>query len=1030
MTRTREEAGPVPASSKETALWLLERLVPGAGVNNLHLAFRVTGGVDPALLTRTLDVLVARHEVLRRAFRAEESGLVRETVPELVVPLERETCPPEAAAARLADFVAAPFPLDGSPMLRALVLGVGADDVVCVVVHHLVFDTVSAAVLLDDFVAVYDGLAAGAPPQRASGWAQAVAEPEARPESLAYWREQLRGVRPDRLALALVPPGPSASADPDEAAVLGDQVEVELSGEAVGAVATAARALRVPEAVVLLAAYAVLLHAHGAGPDLVIGSPLNVRGSDAPRAIGYHVNVAPLRIAVDPEAGFAALVRAARDAFFGALAHHDVPVDDLLGEIPRSGGSWRHTVFRHVFNYVPHTGPAEFTVGGRPAAAEPVATRYSKFDLEFFLLPRPDGIRVRAVHNTGVVSNADAHAMVLRYDRLLVDLAGDAARAVGSVPVAHAGDLEVLTAANSTAREVPFPTVPAVLGAVVAAQPDRVAVVSADRAVTFGSLWTMAGSVRDRLRAAGVGRGDVVALLAARGPELAAAVFGVWLAGAAYLPLDPEHPVQRLAYQLADSGAAAVLVGASARVPDEIGCPVLELADAVAGPGPDEPPAVPVTGADPAYLIYTSGSTGRPKGTLVGHAALANLIGHFAADLGAAADTALWSTTFSFDISALELFAPLVRGGRVVVAPDEAKLDGRVLAESVRDHDITLLQATPTTWRQVLGEAGHALAGRTVLCGGEPLPAPLAAELVATGCSLHNVYGPTETTIWSTCARIGAAGERIGVGAPIANTTAFVADEQGRELPVGVIGELCIAGAGVALGYHGRPELTAERFRTRPGRGRHYRTGDRARWLPDGTLEVLGRADRQVKLRGNRIELGEVESVLLGLAEVSAVAVTVLGEDEGAVLVAAVLGTEQPGLRERLWSSARAELPAAAVPQDFVFLERFPLTGNGKVDHPELRRMLSERAAPAAGPAGAQAAVDPATAGIIARFAELLDRADVVAGTNFFTHGGHSLLAAKLAQQVQRETGVRVRMADVFNHPTPAELAGFVESGG
>ncbi|WP_170191990.1 non-ribosomal peptide synthetase [Saccharothrix syringae] len=1085
----------VAAARKEEALWLLERLVPGSGVNNLHLAFRVAGGLDRTALRRALDFLVGRHEVLRRTYLAADTGLTRLTAADPVVPLDDADCPPGEVADRLAAFVTAPFALDGGPLLRALRLRCGADDVFCLVVHHLIFDTASAGVLAAELAEVYTAFAADHPvPAALAGPVPALAEAPATAASREYWRQRLRGVRPDRLGLACAePPAPASP-------VAGGQVETALSAEAVRAVAELRRALRVPEAVVLLAAYVLLLEAHGAGPDIVVGTPLNVRGPDAPGAIGYHVNVAPLRIAVDRDAGFADLVRAARDAFFGALAHADVPVDDLLDQVPRAGGSWRHTVFRHVFNYVPGTDTARVRLAGVPAEPVPVRTGFSKFDLEFFLLPGADGVRLRAAYNAGALAEADVRAVVARYDALLTALAGDPARPVGAFPVWHRGDHEVIDTANRTAGPRPVYTVPAAVAAAATATPRAVALVDGDRRVSYAVLWAAAVGVRDRLVAAGVGRGDVVALLADRGAELAAAVLGVWLAGAVYLPLDPEHPEQRLTHQLADSGAAAVLAGPGARLPAGHRGPVLPISEPAGGvgaggtrsggtegggfegggvgsggfgaggvgsggvgaggigsggtegggfggggtgsggtgadsaetgstkagsAGPGAPPEVSVVGSDPAYLIYTSGSTGRPKGTVIDHGALANLIGHFSAELGAAASTALWSTTFSFDISALELFTPLVTGGLVVAAPDEARVDGRVLADLLDRHGVTLVQGTPTTWRLVLDEVGGHLAGRSVLCGGEPLPPPLAHRLLATGCELRNVYGPTETTIWSTGGRVERVGDRVPVGAPIANTEVFVIDDHGRELPVGVTGELCIAGAGVAVGYHARPDLTAERFREHPRHGRHYRTGDLARWLPDGTLELVGRADRQVKLRGHRIELGEVEAVLLAHPAVRGAAVLVLdGSGGDGTLVAAVEADEAPGLADELRAHALAELPKAAVPQDFAFLDRLPSTGNDKLDYPALARDLAGRRVVDVGVDHA----DPLVATVLGLFAELLGRGDVTPATNFFAHGGHSLLGAKLAQRLKGATGVRVRLADVFEHPTPRGLAEHVRS--
>ncbi|MEU3769039.1 amino acid adenylation domain-containing protein [Amycolatopsis keratiniphila] len=1005
------------ATRKEEALWLLERLVPGSGVNNLHLAFRVSGELDLVLLDRVLSVLVRRHPALRTVFRAGETGLSKEVHDDLPVAFEDRECSADEVDARLAEFVAEPFELDGGALLRALRLRCPGEDVCCVIVHHLNFDTVSAAVLHEEFVAVYNAFAAGdALPPELEGTAATLDEVEPKPESLAFWRDQLREVRPDELELSCGRP------DVAEPNLAGAQVTWQFAAETVEVVRELRKALRVPEAVVLLAAYYLLLHAHGAGPDLVVGSPMNVRGRETARAVGYHVNVTPLRLRVDPAEDFRGLVRRVRGVFFGALTHLDVPVDNLLAEIPRTGSSWRHTVFRHVFNYIPETGAPSFRLGGLPA--EPLAAEpgFSKFDLEFFLLPATDGIRVRAAYYTEVLGQADVQAFVRRYEALLSSLAENLDRPVGDARAFSAEDDAVIGKANRTGKPVAWSSVPSAVAAAVEAAPDAVAVEEGDRAVTYRQLWDTAAATSERLREAGVAPGEVVALVAPRGAELAAAALGVWLAGATYLPLDPDHPEQRIAYQLADSGAKVAL--SDAAIPAGTGCRALALTPVGSVPSKPASP-LPVTGA-PAYLIYTSGSTGRPKGTVVGHPALANLISHFADELGHRGQAGtLWLTTFSFDISALELFLPLATGGRLVVAPDEARVDGGALKELLDRHEVSTLQATPTTWRLVVDDVSGELTGKTVLCGGEPLPVSLARRLVDTGCELWNVYGPTETTIWSTAGRVhdGATG-RITAGAPIGNTTVFLADPNGREVPVGVTGELCIAGAGLAEGYHDRPELTEARFAVHPRHGRFYRTGDLARWLEDGTLELLGRADRQIKLRGNRIELTEVESVLLAHDEVAGAAVVVADE----VLVAYVEADTEPGLVDRLWAHAGALLPKSAVPQEFVVVDRIPLTGNDKVDYPELVRRAADLAAERVTTPAEERELDPVTAEVVALFRELLDRGDVGPGTNFFAHGGHSLLAAKLAQRVKHLTGVRVRLTDVFAHPTPAALADFVRA--
>jgi amino acid adenylation domain-containing protein len=445
------------------------------------------------------------------------------------------------------------------------------------------------------------------------------------------------------------------------------------------------------------------------------------------------------------------------------------------------------------------------------------------------------------------------------------------------------------------------------------------------------------------------------------------------------------------------------------------------------GPGD---PGVEAAPDDLAYLIYTSGSTGRPKGVRLTHRNLANVVRHFADELGAGADTSmLWLTTFAFDISALEMCLPLAVGGRLVIGPDAVRADARRLLELVERAGVDLIQATPTTWRLVMPAAGDRLAGRTLLCGGEPMPPSLARALRDGGGRAYNVYGPTETTIWSTVADLSDEDTaRVTVGRPLANTRVYVLDAVGNPVPPGVTGELCIAGDGVAQGYHGRPELTAERFVTDPALGRYYRTGDTAVLREDGRVELLGRRDRQVKLRGHRIELTEVEHVLEDHPEVSAAAVVLRGDPSvDGHLVAYVAAVDRPGLAGDVWSFARSRLPGYSLPGRIRRLDTLPQTPNGKTDVQALSALPDEDDGGAAKPAGTGA--DPHEALLVEAWRQVLGRAELDRDANFFLSGGTSVQAVRLAQEVSERCAVPVSMGMIFRAPTPSALAAILRSG-
>ncbi len=1026
-----------PASRKEEAMWLLERLAPESRANNLSLAFQVSGKLDLSAVHQGVQALCRRYDVLRTVYFADGAELVKSLVPaedfEIVLEEFDELVPVEDPGLGLRPFVNGRFALDGRPLLRAGLFHHPDGDVVCLAFHHLVYDIISGTVLLEELVALYEAYVDGlAPAPELLTVLPAFDEPEPTAENLDFWRELLGDFDPAPLDLWC------GSEDPAEPTLVGDHQVHVLSAEATATVRRLQREVRAPEAVVLLAAYNLLLAAHGAGPDIVVGSPVTVRPKDAPRTVGHHTNVLPLRVLVDPAESFRLLVRRARDAYFSALSHADVPVDCISELVPRARASWRSRLFRHLFNYFPQLGMGEFAVSGHVARPVVVENGYSKFDLEFFIASSPEAISVTARYGTEKLDHADARALLLRYEALLVGLGEEVDRPTGELLAWSAEDRRVIDGASDTHRTFEPANVLEAVRARAGATPEAVAVEHGERQVSYRQLWATAVGTRAMLAERGVGAGDIVAIAAARSPELVAAVLGIWLTGAAYLPVDPEHPAQRLAYLFTDARARIVLSDRelsvtgddTARLPLPAVLEDAEVRESEAQDGEAWEAAASVR-IDPeacAYLIYTSGSTGRPKGALIPHRAISNIAADYTVRLRLTPDDAtLWMTTFAFDMANLEHYVPLYSGGRIVIAPDEARTDGAVLRRLIERHRPGVIQATPTTWRLVLDEVAGHLSGLRVVTGAEVVPVALVRRLLETGCEVHHAYGPTETTTWCTWGIITSdPGERLDVGVPIWNTQVMVVAPDGRELPVGVRGELWIAGDGVALGYKDRPDLNADRFGDHPRHGRFYRSGDLGRWLPNGTLELFGRADRQVKLRGNRIELGEVEAVVTGHPRVRAAAAVVVGDrSSDGRLVVFVEVADGGDTCDDLWEFARAELPRSALPQEFLVIDAFPVNANEKVDYLALERMASDRTAPAR---GGEVEIEPEpddtlVRSLVALWRELLGRDDVTAATNFFTHGGHSLLGARLVQEAEQLTGTSVKLADLFTAPTPQSLA-------
>ncbi|GAA2682670.1 MULTISPECIES: amino acid adenylation domain-containing protein [Actinosynnema] len=1006
------------------ALWMLQQLVPDRGVSNVAVGVELDRTAQWWPLQEAANWLVARHPALRRSFPAADGvPVVREHAPEQVELRVDVHGTDEARLEQdLREFAARPFDLSIAPLVRIGLFTGAPKQVICVVAHHIGVDAVSLGTLAADLGRAYHSLREGNPPDVPPLDPALVITPG--PAALDFWREHVAGFDAAGMRLAEARP---VGAD---ASFGGEMIERVFPAAAVDWLASLRRQCRVTDAIALLTAYFVTLRGHGAAADALVGVMVNTRAGRAADAVGYHVVTLPVRAAVEDDRTFAELARRVADVMVTGMDRAAVPFEVLAQEAvqdPHDPLWWRSRLVRHLFNFRP--GQGDYRPLGTGSLFRDVCTGLSRFDLELSAERVGDELVVKLLHSTEVHDTPFAERFLDRLELVLRTAAADPGRRVGDFDLRTDRDRWVVEAANDTRREWPAPhTVPGMV--LAAAEPRSVAVVDSGRRTTYASFLGMVWSVREQVLGHLGADPGVVAIAAPRGIGAAAAVFGVWAAGAAYLPLDPDHPAERLRWQLDELRCRVVIGGES--LPEEVRegrvCLAVPAWDTEAGAGAVGPLPEP-SPDDVAYVIFTSGSTGRPKGVRISHGNLANVVRHFVAALALDRSAAVaWLTTFAFDISALELCLPLAVGGRLVVAPDSARAEPGTLLELVERESVTVVQATPTTWRVAAPLAEGRLAGRTLLCGGEPLIPDLARWLLATGAWVHNVYGPTETTIWSTSAELTDPDADVTVGVPIANTVVTVLNRRGRPQPVGLPGELCIGGLGVAIDYHDRPELTARCFR-KDELGRYYRTGDQARWRADGTLDLLGRDDRQVKLRAHRIELGEVESVLREHPDVVDAAVTAHGDLSGdGVLVAHVVAVARPGLDEDLWRYASRRLPGYSVPAGYAVLDALPVTANGKVDH----RALAERPLPLAERSSASDATDTHQDDLRAALTDLwrrvLRKDSLGPHANFFLSGGTSLLAVRLAAQASARCGTTVSMGMVFRAPTPAALAAAIES--
>ncbi|WP_214317640.1 non-ribosomal peptide synthetase [Nonomuraea sediminis] len=1010
----------LPAGFGQRRLWFLHQLDPASTAAYVdHGALRLRGELDADAAQRALDRLVARHETLRTCLDAHDGEPVQIVAETLQVPLERVELDGRDLAEAVRAITRRAFDLAVPPLFRVALIRVGPREHVLVAAfHHSVYDQWSAGVFLREFLACYAAETRGEEPDLPdlpvqygdyAAWQLEAAAGE-RAEQVAYWKRQLDGMAPLDL--------PTDRPRPAMQTFGGASRTVRLDGGLVARLEEIARGENATPFMALLAGFTAVLSFHSGQDDVAVGSP--IAGRDLPELqhlIGFFVNNLVLRNDLSGSPAFRELLGRVRRTCLDAYAHQDVPFDRLVEELRPARDLSRSPLFQvmFVFGNVPLTATQDAGLSVEMLRVDPGT---AKFDLFLMLLPVGDGIEVTLEYNTDLFDAATIDALLRHYTALLESAADDPDRPLAPAAMITDEDRALLDRQGVGPQATADSRGVAALVAEQAARtPDAVAVGT----LTYAELDARANRLARHLRGLGVGRNDVVAVHLDRGTGLVVALLGVLRAGAAYLPLDAELPEERIAYMLADSAAAALVTDRSSGFSGKIVDPTVSESGP-AGPIPSE--AGP---EDLAYLIYTSGSTGRPKGVLVPNRALTTFLTSMAVRPGIAADDVMAAvTTVSFDIAALEIFLPLLAGARVEMIDRTAAADGTLLAARLRERHVTVMQATPTTWRLLLDAGWRADGPFTALVGGEAVPADLVRELSAAGARVWNMYGPTETTVWSSCCPLTGTEDLVPLGEPIPGTELRVLDDRRRLVPPGVPGEIHIGGDGLAHGYHGRESLTAERFVPDPRdpRRRLYRTGDAARLRADGRLEFLGRLDDQIKLHGYRIEPGAIEAVLREHPSVRDAAVTVAEHGPGDRRLAAYAEPADGDIPQReIWEKLRARLPGYMVPSSLSVLERLPRTPNNKVD----RRSLPAPGRTAA--TGASQYEPPATEPErrVARvWQEVLGVDRVGRDDDFFTIGGNSLLATRVVAALDAPIPVRA----MFERPTVASLAGLLEETG
>jgi amino acid adenylation domain-containing protein len=1045
--------GPLPVSSVQQRLWFLDRMDPGRPVYNIGLGVRFRGPLDASTLRRALDVLVSRHESLRTRIFESEGSPVAEILPAAgtqfdLVDLGHLT--PEVREKQMRHLQAVclrePFDLGKGLLSRFLLIRLALDEhVLCFSMHHAVSDGWSFVIAVDETCRLYETLSAGRTPDLPAlsvqyvdfaGWEREQLHAGRMAAHFAYWKQQLAGT-PPVLELPLDRPRPAVQS------LRGSRLKRHFEAEFLQSLKERSRQEGVTLFMTLLAAWQVLLHRLSGQDDIVVGSPVANRDQPAlQNLIGCLVNNVALRGNLAGNPRFTEYLARVKQTTLDAFEHSELPFDVVVDGLSPQRSASHAPLFQVLFtlmSFPTHVAaPAGFAIELVEAD-----TGASRFDLTIELAEMDGRLRAGYEYATDLFDEATIVRLHAHFESLLAAVVEDPSRTIGELPLlSNVQQRLLLNDWNDTGLEHDRGRcVHQLLERMARARPDAVAVMDATESLTYSQLDRRANQLARLLCGRGIVPGALVGVCLDRTVDMPVALAAVLKCGAAYVPLDPSHPADRLRYTLEDAGVFCVITLsqftaqlADAKAPllalDEL---QTELADQ-----PAVAPDAPCKPEDLAYVIYTSGSTGRPKGVEIEHRNVVSFLEAMRREPGLGEnDVLLAVTTLSFDIAGLEMWLPLMVGARIVIASRADVFDGHRLAELIDTRGVSLLQATPATWRLLL-EAGWAGRPRLkALCGGEALPPDLAISLLDRVGELWNVYGPTETTIWSAVYRVHYPQGTIPVGRGIANTRVYVLEPSGAPAPIGVAGELCIAGEGVARGYRNRPELTAEKFVTitlsNGSRERVYRTGDMARWRADGQLEFVGRNDTQVKVRGYRIELGEIEAVLSTRTDIKE-CVVIVHEDRpgdqrliGYLVAAAGAQFDADAARTTL----RAKLPEYMIPNLFMVLDGLPLTPNGKIDR---KRLPKPQAAAVLGETTAEAGTDvlmtlpqQRVAGI---WREVLHVDRIGLHENFFDLGGHSLLLVKLQAALKREFARDLSLVELFQRTTVSAQAERLTSPG
>lgn len=1028
-----------PASIIQKQFWLLHKIQPENSAYNIPSLFRVKGGLDVGAFKRAVKAVVLRHEDLRSTFYSEQgvlSQIVHEDPDDCIsftVNSKVQKGESDNVREAIARDIGLPFDLEKGPLLRVVLTQLSEDEwFLLIIMHHIVIDLHSKSLFAAELSDCYNSFIAGKNSDLSSNvtqygdyslWQQEYIKSEQFAKNMSFWRDTLSG-RKMRLNLPIDKTRPVVQGE------VGGAVYLGISAELNEKILRFCKTNNLPVFLVALGAYAILMYRYSGQREITIGVPFSNRRQAAYKdTVGCFVNVLPITCTLSPSADkFEDVLQQLRKVMLQAHRNQEVPYEMLVKELQPDRDPSYNPLFQTGFTFEP---PMELHLTGVKVDGEKVHNHGAQMDLYANLWELEDGLHGLFEYNNALFERETVERFVGHFQTLLQSIIGNPTQPVDQLsilPVEEMGlllkkwnETEVLLGKTALLHKLFENQVPK--------SPDATACSFGDETLSYRELDEKSTQLAHLLRSKGVTPGVWAGVFMERSLDMLVALLAVLKAGGAYVPLDPDFPQGRLEYMLENSGAVVLLTSSSLveQIPPHNAKEVFvdDEWENISS-FPVERIESGVVDGDLAYVIYTSGSTGLPKGVKVHHRAVVNFLNSMEKAPGLTSnDVLLAVTTLSFDIAMLELFLPLSVGAEVVIAPREGVADGGLLRQIISAKKISVMQATPTTWHLLIA-AGWQGGEFKALCGGEPMPADLAKDLMQRAASVWNLYGPTETTIWSTCHEIKEEDETILVGKPINNTQTYIVDKYDQPTPIGVAGELLIGGVGVTKGYHERPNLTAKCFVPDIFSGDSkqllYRTGDMATCLADGNIKVHGRIDQQIKLRGYRIELGEIEAVLLACDEIEQAAVMAREFGPGDQRLVAYYTEKQDGLDpEQYRKILQEKLPKYMVPSFFERLAEMPLTANGKIARgtlPTPVKSESERSYEQA-----ESKMEQLLCEI---WSDVLQVKRVGVNENFFDIGGNSLLSLQVVGQVEKKLQIKVPTIKFFQYPTVSSFALFL----